>query len=493
MLQPKPRMKSSTRKLSDVARHVVAPEGIVSTGWPAVRNTLAPLGIAFDDWQQGASQLILSKDADGNYATTVGGVTLSIPRQVGKTFLIGWIVFALCIIQPGLTVIWTAHRMSTADETFGDMKSMAWTPKVAGHIERTPDNGTEQVIEFKNGSRIIFGARERGFGRGFTEVDVVVFDEAQILTERAIDDMIPAQNSARNALTIMIGTPPKPTDPSEVFEEARRAALSGDVPDALYIEFSADRKADPDDKAQWRKANPSYPFRTNEAAMLRMRRRLSAESFLREALGVWDEIALGKLAFTGAKWDKLAIESPDPDWPLAAIGVDMNPERTKVSIGVATFPGEGVHLELAADAPFDEAGTAALVDWLWTRAKRRIPVVIDAYSPARPIIEAALKNRQMLVRILDANEYSQACVMLREAVEGHPAITHFGQEHLDHSVKHTIQDQIKNRPGSFKWNRASLDVDLGPVVAVTCAHFGAVKFAKRPGPGSSKKRYAIVG
>src|SRR5690606_5249195 len=94
-------------KLHDLARHVVMPDGIVSTGWTAVRDTLGLLGIRFDPWQQGAGQLILSKDADGYYACTVGGVTMSIPRQVGKTFMIGWIVFALCIIHPGLTVTWS--------------------------------------------------------------------------------------------------------------------------------------------------------------------------------------------------------------------------------------------------------------------------------------------------------------------------------------------------------------------------------------------------
>ena len=80
--------RSSTPTLFESARHVVVPNGIVSTGWPAVRDTLAKLGITFDGWQQGASQLILSKDEKGLYATTVGGVTISIPRQVGKTFMI---------------------------------------------------------------------------------------------------------------------------------------------------------------------------------------------------------------------------------------------------------------------------------------------------------------------------------------------------------------------------------------------------------------------
>jgi hypothetical protein len=64
--------------------------------------------------------VILAKRADGKYAATIGGTGLSIPRQVGKTFLVGAIVFALCLLCPNLTVIWTAHRLRTAEETFGE-------------------------------------------------------------------------------------------------------------------------------------------------------------------------------------------------------------------------------------------------------------------------------------------------------------------------------------------------------------------------------------
>lgn len=482
-----PQTKPSTRRLSDVARHVIVPDGIVSTGWPAVRDTLRELGITFDDWQQGASQLILSKSANGQYATTVGGVTASIPRQVGKTFFIGWIAFALCIIQRGLTVVWTAHRASTADETFKGMKSMAASSLMGPHIERIADNGSEQVIEFRNGSRVVFGARERGFGRGFTKLDVVVFDEAQILTERAIEDMVPAQNASANALTIMIGTPPRPIDPSEVFEDARRAALAGEAPDSLYIEFSADRDADITDRKQWRTANPSYPGRTNESAMLRMLRKLSADSFKREALGIWDEMDAHRSAIPAAAWKELAIDTVPSEWPLAAIGLDMNPERTHLSIAVAAFGPEHVHVELV---PFDDLGSKAVVDWVYERAKRRIPVVIDAYSPARSL-EGELKKRGCLVRVMGAAELSQACGGLYDAVMVDESITHFGQEALDKSLAGATKENF-GPAGAWKWNRKSLDVDLSPLMAATAAHFGAVKFGKKPKSGDSGGKALVL-
>lgn len=483
------RTKPSTRRLSDIAKHLVIPEGIVSTGWPAARNTLAELGITFDDWQQDAARLILSKTADGLYATTVGGITASIPRQVGKTFLIGWLAFALCIIRDGITVVWTAHRASTADETFDSMKKMAQSPKVTPHIARTPDNGTEKAIEFVNGSRVVFGARERGFGRGFTKLHVVVFDEAQILTERSIDDMVPAQNAAGNALTILIGTPPKPIDPSEIFEDARRAALSGEAPDALYIEFGADRKADLDDREQWRKANPSYPSRTPESGMMRMRRRLSDDSFRREALGIWDEAASRRTAFPPGDWEDCRIENPSDDWPVAAVGIDMNPERTWVSVSLALWSSEGLHLEVAETESFTEAGTEELVKWVQRLARRRTPVVIDAYSPARTF-EAPLKERKCLVRVLSASEFSQACMGIHDAVrEG--SVTHFGQEHLDLSVAGATKKPV-GKAGAWAFTRDDPEVDLTQIMSVTCAHFGAVKFGRRPSQDAERQGGSVV-
>jgi hypothetical protein len=117
--------KTSTPRLSEVARHVVVPKDVVSTSWPSVREKCRELGVSFRPWQHGAGQVILAKRASGKYAATIGGTGMSIPRQVGKTFLVGAIVFALCLLFPNLTVIWTAHRLRTADETFGKMQAFA--------------------------------------------------------------------------------------------------------------------------------------------------------------------------------------------------------------------------------------------------------------------------------------------------------------------------------------------------------------------------------
>lgn len=487
--------KRSTPRLSDLARHVVIPSGIKTTAWPRVQAQCAEMGVLFDDWQHGVGKIALGKRADGKYAATVGGIVLSIPRQVGKTFLVGMIIIALCILNPGLTVIWTAHRTRTTTNTFRSLQGMVRKRKVAKHVAHNgirTANG-EQEIKFRNGSIILFGAREQGFGRGFDEVDVEVFDEAQILTSKALEDMVAATNQSRQpsgALLFFMGTPPRPVDPGEEFTNRRAKALSGKGDNMAYIEFSADPDADLEDKAQWAKANPSFPDRTPLESMERMREQLTDnDSFRREALGIWDDDG-HSAAIPSADWDDLGISDVPDSWSLGAIGLDMNPERTKVSIAVAAFAPEHVHLELAEDSAFSESGSKVLIDWIYERARRRIPVVIDAYSPARSL-EPELRKRGCLVRVMGAAELSQACGGLFDAVTLDKSVTHFRQKRLDESLAGATKENF-GPAGAWKWNRKSFDVDLSPLMAATAAHFGAVKFGKKRNPGADPGGKVVI-
>src|SRR5690606_6154943 len=286
--------RPSERKLSEVARELLIPTGITTTVYARVKPRLADMGVGFDRWQDGFGTAALGCRADGKFAATIGGVVASIPRQVGKTFTVGHLLIALCLELPGLRVVWTSHHNRTTTNTFRSMQGMVRRRKVWPHVApngiRTA-NG-EQEIKFANGSIIMFGAREHGFGRGMDAIDVLVFDEAQILSLKALEDMVPATNQARNphgALVFFIGTPPRPTDDGEAFSAKRQRAMGGDVADMFYVEMGADPDADIDDREQWARANPSYPLRTPLESMLRMRENIPDEdSWRREALGIWD-------------------------------------------------------------------------------------------------------------------------------------------------------------------------------------------------------------
>ena len=173
-------VKPDRRKLSDVARHVVLPKDIETTGWPKVEAQARLCGIEYDGWQRQLGRCILGKTADGVYAAGIGGVVVSICRQVGKTFLISTMIVMLCILSDyPLKVLWTAHRTRTSDETFKFMCALVRRKAISRFVDGEPRraNGQQEIV-FVNGSRIMFGARENGFGRGFDSVDIEVFDEA---------------------------------------------------------------------------------------------------------------------------------------------------------------------------------------------------------------------------------------------------------------------------------------------------------------------------
>lgn len=459
--------KSSTPKLSELARHVRVPSGAVSTGWPAVRDRCKQFKIGFDPWQHGIGQIALAKRQDGSYAASVGGVVLSIPRQTGKTYLIGWLVFALCTLNPGLTVIWTAHHTRTSDETFGKMRAMAIKEDVRKHILGRPRaaNG-QQAINFRNGSRILFGAREQGFGRGFDKVDVLVLDEAQILTESAMGDMVPATNAAPNGLVFLMGTPPRPgKDPGEVFSSRRSDALDGDEDTAL-VEFSADPGARVIDWDQLAKANPSFPKRTNKTAILRMQKLLgSDDNFRREAYGIWDEAAGDEAIFSRSKWDEMRGETPTGG--NVSYGVKFSPDNGRLALTVASTCDDGKVFVEVVDYSTTASGIGPGAAWLAERSRTCDAIVIDGQSHAGLLVEELLKRNVHPRKIVrpGADEVITGSARFFELFHAN-ALRHSGQPGLANDIAGTAKRPIGRQGG---WGFKSIKPDAHDVCVESAA------------------------
>jgi hypothetical protein len=475
------------RRLSEVARHVVSPLGIVASEWPAVRETCRRLGWGFDGWQDGAGMLALGLRDDGEYAadTTV----FSIPRQVGKTYLIGCMIFALCLMKPGLRVIWTAQVKDTALETFGKFVDLTESPRVKPHIRATPRGKGDEAVLFHNGSSIEFGARESGFGRGRTDVDVIVFDEGQHLSNNALENLGAAQNVAVNPLCFVIGTPPRPQDKGEWFTLLRQEALDGESDGTLYIEFSADRGADPMDRDQWRKANPSFPTRTSERAMLRLRKKLkNPDSWRREALGIWDELTKQFSPINGVFWADGVDVGPSDGSKPDGLAVDMSHDR-RISVGACWLEADSAHVE-EVWAGVDEAAATDWVEDAWKRAGRRTKVVIDSMSPANSMIPA-LKARGVNVHAGSATDMAKGCGMVVSEVEA-GRLTHADQESVNDAREGARKRGI-GKAGGWGYDRTDPSVYLAPLVAVTLARFAASLVARKPRTDSpTRAREAVV-
>lgn len=469
----------SERRLSELARHLVVPDGIAGSDFNLVNRAAARIGIRYDMWQQGFLYLLLARKADGRYACGTAGGVVSSCRQIGKTFTVGSAILLLAAARP-LKVIWTAHHTRTSDETFASLCSLAERPKLKPYVAGIRRANGQQEIRLGNGSRIMFGARESGFGRGLTGVDMEIFDEAQILTVRALSNLMPITNTSPNPLIVFMGNPPKPGDPSDAFEEKRTRALSaGGV---LYAEFSADRDADPDDRAQWAKANPSYPERTDEDAILRMRENLPTDAFRREALGIWDETATS-VAIDPAKW--AAVEAtPEtlPDGGTLNFGLDMPPDRSVLTIGCAIrYPDGRALVQMADIKDARHDGLQWAVDWLAERWLKTASVVIDSQSPATSLLPD-LKRAHVRATVTGMNEMGRACGRFMDMLNDKTLI------HLPDTMQPQLAAAVKGatirpigRSGAFGWNKLGSDVDISPLVACTLALWGACTTKRHPG------------
>ena len=477
-----PTLNGSTPTLHDLARHVVVPEGIVSTSWGAVRNKCAELGINFEPWQEGAGKLFFAKRADGKFAASRGGCCASLPRQVGKSFLIGSIVFAVCLLEKNVKAIWTAHRTTTADETFDSMVEMSKLPNIAPFVRTIRRANGEQRIVFTNGSRIEFGAREMGFGRGKTKVKLLVLDEGQIMSEAAMENLVPTMNRATDPLMFIIGTPPRPIDNAEMFKNKRRRALSGQSKDALYIEFSADRGADIEDRAQWAIANPSYPTFTDEDAMIRMMESFGAASFRREALGIWDSDDASSRRISAEDWERIGVTDPPQGRQGYAVAYSYDGSRVALA-GVRRLPDGSCHVQLIDAMSGDvKAGTSGLADWLAERWRSSLGIWISGAAGAA--LEQELHARKVgrrKVDLVSTGRYLGACAAFDSAVSdsvlavsqgGAPLVTHWlseGQLALDDSV--AVCDQaMRGKTGAFGWRSTVPGGDETPLEAVSLAY-----------------------
>lgn len=479
-------MTDTTPRLSEVARHLVIPDGIVTSVFPRVQRRLAEVGVSFDRWQQGFGMTALGCRASGKYAASVGGVVASWPRQIGKTYTVGNMAIGLCLEFPGYRAIWTSHHNRTTTNTFRSMQGMVRAKRIWPHVAAIRTANGEQEIVFKNGSIIMFGAREQGFGRGMDRIDLEVFDEAQILGLKALEDMVPATNAAKHphgGLVIFIGTPPRPVDDGEAFTAKREKALSGKSKDQFYCEISADPETDPEDESKFGTFNPSYPHRTPLEAMLRMIENIpDREARRREMLGIWPTGGHERVT-TPAAWALLVDDGPAVDAAPVAFGVAAHDGQFSVVACWTDEDSEHVE-EVFAHVRLDVVG-----GWLQRNA-RRADVLVPSYGPAAPLVQL-LSAANVRARSASSGNVAAGCELLAAGIEA-GTLSHSDQPQLADSLATAVKRY--SRDGTAWSFDLKNSVQCAPAIAMTMALFGASSKRRRGSRSTTKRvRKAVIG
>lgn len=444
----------------------------------------ASYGVVADDWQALIIDDVLAVDERGRLVA--GRCGFSVPRQNGKNGALE-IIELYKLVVLGRSILHTAHEVKTARKSFMRMAGFFENPRKWPELARMVKqvrraNGQESIVLHSakcgdrlnqrcecKGASIEYIARSIRSGRGYT-VDDLVLDEAQELSELAYAALGATVSAAPSGdpQRIMCGTPPGPQDDAEVFSRLRKDALAGSAERVAWLEWSRRPGTDPDDRAEWARANPAIGTRVGVQAVIDERAGSDDATFIRERLGAWPGDTSVKV-IQDHVWESLRDPQSRPGDRIA-LAVDVTPESTAASVAVASQRPDGRwHVELVEQ----RTGT----EWVPRRVAEIVSrngvgaVVVDGASPAIALAEP-MQAQGVVVTVAGVRDMGQACGSLYRLVH-EDGLRHVGQPQLGLSVSQARRRAI-GREGLWAWGRAVSAADISPVVAVTLAVWGGM-------------------
>ena len=275
-------------------RVLYAPEYTSSAGAEAI-ELAAMAGLVLDPWEALVLDVALAEGDDGRWAAAEVGVC--VPRQNGKNAILEARELAGLFLLDERLIIQSAQHFKTAKEHFRRLLSLVEsTPDLDRRVSRVIRAHGEEGIELRDGSRILFVARTRSSGRGFS-APLVVFDEAMYLAEAAIGALVPTQSAMRNRQRWYTGSAVDQLVHADgvVFARVRERALQEKDPRLAYFEWSLDAErpeliddAQLVDEDAWASVNPGFGIRISAEAITDELRTLDPRTFAVERLGVGD-------------------------------------------------------------------------------------------------------------------------------------------------------------------------------------------------------------
>lgn len=458
----------------------VAPKGRFREDGDDAAFLSTAYGLSPDDWQTLVLNDWLARAGrGGKYSSLTCG--LAVPRQNGKNAVIEMReLFGM--VQLGEKFLHTAHEVKTARKAFIRLASFfenerKW-PELAELVKDIRRTNGQEAILLTNGGSVEFVARSKGSGRGFT-VDVLVCDEAQELSDDALEALMPTTSAAPlgNPQWIFTGTPPGPSANGEVFTRMRDDALSGKSSRLAWHEWSCDGTVDLDDPLQAASANPSLGGRLQWDVIFGERARFSDEGFARERLGMWDSASSHRV-ISADSWAVCADPNLTDSNGDVAVAFDVSPDRSTATIAAAGWSVDGLPFVDVVESRRGEPdwGIQRFVD-LCERHEVRA-VVIDGMSAANTLIDP-LTQRGITVTVTSANQMAKACGGLYDAVmDG--KFRHLDQPLLNSALAAARRRKIGD--SGWGWSRKDSESDITPVTAATLALWGLVssEVAKPP-------------
>ena len=151
-------------------------------------------GVELDGWQRMALDACLRR-TDGRYAAFE--TCLIVPRQNGKSVVLGIRALAGALLFGERLVIVSAHEWRTVVELFRAADDLLAGSPLRRQVRRVRRTGGEESIELTSGARIRFMNRSKESARGFS-ADVVIMDEAHTVTAEQMAALLPVMSARRD-------------------------------------------------------------------------------------------------------------------------------------------------------------------------------------------------------------------------------------------------------------------------------------------------------
>lgn len=374
-------------------RFRIAPNRRSSAGESAAL-LMAAYSSPMDPWEKDIVTDWLGKDEEGEYVVTSAG--LAVPRQNGKNVCLEAREFYGMAVD-GEKILHTAHQVKTSKKSFKRLAAIFEDkryPEILELVKKIRYTNGEEAIELYNGGSIEFMARSRQAARGFDGISLLVFDEAQELTDDQIEALLATLSASATGTRQIIyaGTPPYPGCPGTVFRRRRITSLEAPGPHDAWHEWSVEaddiNEINVEDRKLWYVTNPALGLHLTEEFTEEELKTLSKDGFARERLGWWAPVLTNTTdsAIPETLWDACASKAKKPEGKTA-YGVKFSADASEVCLCGAVIPASGpARVSFIRKEPAGR-GTQWLADWLNQRYEKASCVVIDGRNGTDALID----------------------------------------------------------------------------------------------------------
>lgn len=436
-----------------------------------VAKIAAALGKPPMPWQQQVYDVGTELDSNGNLFYEI--VLVTVPRQSGKTTLVGPVQLHRVMTRPGIRCFYTAQSGKDARKRFEDLVNLV-TASPLHELARYRWSAGDEGISFPNGSALKLFAPTHDAIHGETP-PLVTFDEiwkhSELLGDALLEGAVfPAQqNLVGNRQVWMISTAGtaestfmrKWVERGRANVEAQLAGRALPWPRLAYFEWGMADGDDPYDPTTYERFHPAVGHLVTGQDLVEMS--MSHGERLRALCNVWIEAS--DPIFSAEEWAALAGTPEVPSRRELAITYDVAADGESAAV-MATWRDDAGRActRVLHSAP----GTVWLVELVAKLYREWKPAVLgaDDGGPTRRITD---ELRRLLgddaVTTTSAKDFATACDgLLTAAREG--ALVHDGSRTLSNAVAHLVLKQLG------EVSRFSRTESTGPVAGLIAAAVG---------------------